>query len=88
MWWTHTRWSGTSVDPKLSNAATLALDDATFAGHPVYVPSICLVELTYLVEKSKVPAIARERLVRALDDGQTPFRLAPLDRAVADALEL
>lgn len=49
--------------------------------------SVCLVELTCLVEKGRVPAIARERLVRALDDSATPCRLAPLDRAVADALE-
>ncbi|MCX6599286.1 MAG: VapC toxin family PIN domain ribonuclease [Acidobacteria bacterium] len=44
--------------------------------------------MTYLVEKGRVPAAARERLVRALDDPGTPCRLAPLDRAVADALEL
>ena len=76
-----------SADPKLSNSATAALDEATMAGSPVHIPSICLVELTYLVEKGRLPAIARERLVRALDDKQVSFRLAPLDRSVADALE-
>jgi len=44
-------------------------------------------QLTYLIEKGRIAAIARERLVRALDDSSTPCRLAPLDRAVADALE-
>ena len=57
-------------------------------GSPIHVPSICLVELTYLVEKGRLPIIVRERLLRMLDDPLTPFRLAPLDRAVADALEL
>jgi PIN domain nuclease of toxin-antitoxin system len=51
------------------------------------VPSICLVELTYLVEKGTLPSVARERLIAAPDDPDTACRLAPLDRAVADALE-
>ena len=49
---------------------------------------MCLVELTYLIEKRRLPPAARERLVNALDDPATPCQLAPLDRAVADALEL
>ena len=74
-------------DPRLSAKATAALDQATAEGEPIHVPSVCLVELTYLVEKGRVPAAARERLVLALDDPATPCRLAPLDCAVADALE-
>jgi PIN domain nuclease of toxin-antitoxin system len=53
----------------------------------IHVPSVCLVELTYLVEKGRVPASARALLVDALDDPATPCRLAPLGRSVADALE-
>ena len=74
-------------DPRLSGKAEAALDQATAEGEAIHVPSVCLVELTYLVEKGRDPAIARECLVRALDDPATPCRLAPLDRAVADALE-
>lgn len=74
-------------DPRLSVTATEVLDDATAAGDAIYVPSACLFELTYLVEKRCVPHDAREKLIRALDDPATPCRLAPLDRAVADALE-
>ena len=74
-------------DKRLSAKAAAALDQATAEGEPIHVPSVCLVELTYLVEKGRVPAAARERLVRALDDPATSCRLAPLDRAVADALE-
>ena len=74
-------------DPRLSAKAAAALDQATADGETIHVPSVCLVELTYLIEKGRVPATARERLVRALDDPATPCRLAPLDRAVADALE-
>lgn len=77
-----------SSDPQLSARAVGALDAATEAGEFIHVPSICLVELTYLVEKGRLPAAARDLLIRALDDPAPPCLLAPLDRAVADALEV
>lgn len=73
-------------DPRLSLRAADALDSATAGGELIHVPSICLVELTYLVEKGRLPAVARHRLVEALDDPTTPCLLAPLDRAVVDAI--
>jgi PIN domain nuclease of toxin-antitoxin system len=76
-----------SRDPQLSVSATTALDAATAAAELIYVPSICLVELTYLAEKGRLPIAARDRLIQALDDPTTPCMLAPLDRMVADALE-
>jgi PIN domain nuclease of toxin-antitoxin system len=77
-----------AADPRLSSKAAAVLDGATAAGEVIHVPSVCLVELTYLIEKGRVPATARKRLVDALDDPTTPCRLAPLNRSVADALEL
>jgi len=74
-------------DRRLSARASDALDLATADGELIHVPSICLVELTYLVEKGRLPAIARIRLIEALDDPETPCLLAPLDRAVAESLE-
>src|SRR5258707_1229060 len=53
--------------PAIGKAAH-ALDSATAAGDRIYVPSICLVELTYLVEKGRLPIAARDRLIGALDD--------------------
>ena len=85
---THTIVWYLSNDPRLSATAAAALDRATAEGELLYVPSVCLVELTYLIEKRRLPPAARERLVNALDDPATPCQLAPLDRAVADALEL
>ena len=41
-------------DPRLSASAARALDDATRSGDPILVPSITLVELTYLVEKDRM----------------------------------
>jgi PIN domain nuclease of toxin-antitoxin system len=75
-----------AADPKLSKRAVEALDAATEGGYPIYVPAICLVELVYLIEKNRLPAIARER--QALDDSDRPPRLVPMDRAVVDAVEI
>ncbi|MGO4883743.1 MAG: type II toxin-antitoxin system VapC family toxin [Bryobacteraceae bacterium] len=66
------------ADPQLSRRAADALDSATAAGEFIHVPSICLVELTYLVEKGRLPAAARELFVQASDDPATSRRLAPL----------
>jgi PIN domain nuclease of toxin-antitoxin system len=48
-----------SSDSRLSAKAADALDSANAAGELIHVPSICLVELTYLVEKGRLPAEAR-----------------------------
>jgi predicted nucleic acid-binding protein len=57
-----------SADARLFATAADALDSATAAGEFIHVPSICLVELTYLVEKRRLPAAARKQLVQALHD--------------------
>ena len=73
-------------DPKLSRKSASATDAAIRAGDPIYVPTICLVELTYLVEKGRVEASALERLKKALLIETFGFKLALLDFNVADAL--
>ncbi|HBY63291.1 MAG TPA: VapC toxin family PIN domain ribonuclease [Solibacterales bacterium] len=75
-------------DRRLSARAADVLDAATAAGEVIYVPSICLVELTYLIEKHRLPALVRDQLLQTLDDPASPCSLAPLDRAVADALHV
>lgn len=73
-------------DPKLSKRAMQAFDAATQDGYPIHVPAVCLVELVYLVEKNRLPTAVRERLLETLDDPEKPLRLAPMDRAVVDAV--
>ena len=85
---THTIVWYLANDARLSQTAMQALDLASASGEPIYVPSICLVELTYLVEKGRLPSVAHHRLIRALDEPSAPCRLVPLDRMVADALQL
>ncbi len=62
------------------------MDAATVSGDPIFVPAICLVELTYLTEKGRLPAQARQLLTQALDDPEKPARLVPMDRSVVDAV--
>lgn len=76
-----------SRDSRLSSKARGVLRSAMAIGDVIHVPSICLVELTYLAEKGRLPAVARDELIRALDDPTIPCALVPLDRLVADALE-
>jgi PIN domain nuclease of toxin-antitoxin system len=75
-------------NPKLSVVAARALDEASASGDPILIPSISLVELTYLVEKGRLPAEARKRLVDVLAVPDGPYELASLDGRVASAVEL
>jgi Uncharacterized protein conserved in bacteria len=75
-------------NPKLSKAAAQALDGASASGDPILIPAISLVELTYLVEKGRIPPDARTKLVELLADPGGPYELAPLDADVAAAVEL
>ena len=49
----------------LSSNAQRAMDEAVALGDPVYVSSISLVEVVYLVEKGKLPAVVLDRLTSA-----------------------
>ncbi|HEX7359337.1 MAG TPA: PIN domain-containing protein [Bryobacteraceae bacterium] len=73
-------------DPRLSWKAGSALDETTQSGHPILIPSIVLVELIYLAEKSRIPASTHTRLRAAIEDPDGPYQLAPLDQEVADAV--
>lgn len=77
-----------SRDSRLSPRARDVLRSTTAAGDSIHVPSICLVELTYLAEKGRLPAAARDELIQALDNPEIRCFLVPLDRRVADALQL
>jgi PIN domain nuclease of toxin-antitoxin system len=79
---THTLIWHFERSPKLSTPAHTAIIQAALAGEPVYVPSISIIELAYLVEKGKLPEIAYTRLVDALLDTGTAFKIAPLDGVI------
>lgn len=72
--------------PNLSPTARAAMQQAASDGDPVYVPSISLVEVAYLVEKNRLPQDLLARIMTELEDEQSVLTMAPLDLAVARAL--
>jgi predicted nucleic acid-binding protein len=63
----------------ISDKATKAIDEAYNAGDLIYVASITLVEVIYLVEKSKLPVVALERLKSILKNTDSGFEIVTLD---------
>jgi PIN domain nuclease of toxin-antitoxin system len=55
-------------------------------GDPIFVPTICLVEVIYLVEKDRLPASALELIYSHVDEPDSGIELVPLDRGVVEAL--
>ena len=84
---THTTIWYLGQPERLSTAAQAALVQATQAGDPVYVASITLVEIRYLIEKGRLPSEALQRLDRALDAANSVIELVVLDRDIARALD-
>jgi PIN domain nuclease of toxin-antitoxin system len=62
------------------------MDETIEAGHPVYVSSISLVEVVYLVEKGKLPNVVLDRLTSALSEPDSGFVIAPLNLSIALAI--
>jgi PIN domain nuclease of toxin-antitoxin system len=56
-------------NPKLSAPALTAFEDAEEVGEPIYVPSIVIVEMRYLVEKG---TITEDNYQTALDELRDP----------------
>lgn len=75
---THTALWYLSADPRLSVRAKEALDGATGDGEPIFIPTICVVEATYLIEKSRIEPLAMARLDLAVNRPGSAFRPAPL----------
>jgi PIN domain nuclease of toxin-antitoxin system len=72
--------------PRLSEAALRRLEQSVGAGDQILLPSICLVEVIYLVEKGRLPAEAWDRLQAALSQPDSGLAVAALDEAVARAV--
>ena len=73
---------------RLSPTARAAIDAAEASGLPLYLPTICLVEMTYLQERGRIPVDAMKRLRSAIDKPNASVVLALLTRDVADAVAL
>lgn len=71
---------------KLSSTARLAFNQAEAAADLIYVPSIVIVELRYLVEKRTLTEADYRMMLAKINNPMTALAIAPLDLATADAL--
>jgi PIN domain nuclease of toxin-antitoxin system len=72
---------------QLSAAADKALSGAVRSGAVIFVSVISIIEVRYLVEKSKLPAPTCDDLVAAVCDPTVPVDSFPVDLDVARAVE-
>src|SRR5438552_11650811 len=71
---------------KLSAIALDRFRLATSSQSTIFIPSICLVETQYLIERDKLPGEALVFLFDSIEDTETAFRLAPLEIEIARAV--
>lgn len=83
---THTVVWYLSADPRLSLRAEGAMEKATSEGEPIFIPTICLVEATYLTEKKRIDASALAQLGWAIREPDSAFQPIPLTVEIAFAL--
>lgn len=70
----------------LSPPALNALDNALRGDYPIYVSAISVVEVSYLVERYRLPEEAFGQLINALSDSGTGLAVASLDLITAQTL--
>lgn len=70
----------------LSPPALNALDDALRGDYPIYVYAISVVEVSYLVERYRLPEEAFGQLINALSNPETGLAVASLDLITAQTL--
>jgi PIN domain nuclease of toxin-antitoxin system len=71
---------------RLSAYALATIEAAILAGGPVFVATVSLVEVVYLIEKGRIPAETFGRLTQKQTDPTRRFVPIALDPHVADAL--
>ena len=74
-------------NPALSIPARTAFETAEQTGQPIYVPSIIIVELRYLVEKGTITEANYQLVLAELRDPVTAPTVVPLDTETADDLK-
>ena len=73
-------------DPRLSETAFNALDATDQGGNQIAITSVTLAEIVYLIEKNKIPHLAFERVVAALEHPSASLVEIPFDRNIARAM--
>ena len=63
------------------------MESSAEQGEPIYVPTISLVEVLYLVEKGRLPEEAWILLKDAIASHESAFRAQTLDEETVDAMK-
>lgn len=83
---THTIIWYLSRSTKISVSAVNILDTATANNLPIFIASITLVEMIYLVERNRIPTAALQDLMQELSRVDSPFVIVPLTTEVTQSL--
>jgi PIN domain nuclease of toxin-antitoxin system len=76
-----------SDSKQLSPTARLIITTEEKNGESIFVSAISLVEVIYLAERGRLPLAALQSLENALGDPMGSMVIAPLDAAVAEAVQ-
>ncbi len=71
---------------KLAYDASIAFDRAINNGYPIYISAISIVEITFLVEKNRLPQVALDHLIENLADPDVGLVIVSMDILVAKTL--
>jgi len=83
---THAFLSYLQDSPRLSSHAAKLISTAIHNGDRLYLSTISLVEIVYLVEKGRISADAWEIITAELQQEETPFGIVPLGLDVVSSL--
>ncbi len=72
--------------PRISDLASSRIEEAIASGHVVYISSISIVEITYLVEKGRLPEAALEMLYQVLQDSDSGLKVVSFSLEIAQQL--
>lgn len=72
--------------PLLSQSANRVFEACDKGESVIFVPAICLVEIIYLQEKSRIPRNMMDRFNTALKTGVSGLMVAPLTADVVEAV--
>ncbi|MGI0482154.1 type II toxin-antitoxin system VapC family toxin [Geminocystis sp. CENA526] len=72
---------------RLSEIALKTIEKANTNNSQIYIPSISLIEITYLVEKGRIVKEVLTRVNQAIDDSNVNLFLVPLDRNITSNFE-
>lgn len=73
--------------PRLGSQARAAFDACDRGEIRIYVPTICLVEIVYLMEKGRISPEMKSILDEALKSGESGLVLADLNMDVVDQID-